>query len=233
MNNVIETVISQYGNSPTILALVQDMNEWIDPSVDIDNFYSMVWDISQAQGFGLDIWGRIVNISRELTIPGIVDYFGFQTDASDSQPFDQAPFWNGITSSTQTYTLTDDAYRTLILTKALANISATTAPALNQLLQNFFSGRGRCYVNDWGHMWMRYTFEFPLTPYEYAAIMQSGAFPRPGGVKMYVFNSDVPVFGFSEAGYSAAPFSNISNINLTATIGGDTATIGGDTATIE
>lgn len=66
MINVEQTIISQYGNSATISTLIQNMNEYIDPRADIDNFYSYIWDVSQAQGFGLDIWGRIVNISREI-----------------------------------------------------------------------------------------------------------------------------------------------------------------------
>ncbi len=67
MENYLSTVISQYGNSPTILALIGSFNAAIDPSVDIDNFYVYVWDIASAQGFGLDIWGRIVGVSR--TVP--------------------------------------------------------------------------------------------------------------------------------------------------------------------
>ena len=67
MNNVLQTVASQYGDSPTILALIESFNAAVDPSEDIDNFYVWVWDVATAQGFGLDIWGRIVGVTR--TIP--------------------------------------------------------------------------------------------------------------------------------------------------------------------
>jgi hypothetical protein len=62
-----QTVISQYANSPTLLALIRNFNSAIDPSLDIDNFYAWIWNVATAQGFGLDIWGRIVGVSR--TIP--------------------------------------------------------------------------------------------------------------------------------------------------------------------
>jgi hypothetical protein len=206
MINVEETIISQYSNSPTILALIQNMNEYIDPGADIDNFYNFVWNVDSAVGFGLDIWGRIVNIGRQLTIPAAPDYFGFAQQEACANPLGQAPFWNSAISATQTYRLSDLAYRRLILAKALANITATTVPALNQLLSNFFLNRGRCYVNDLGNMQMRYTFEFAMTAYEYAIIMESGVFPRPAGVEQLVFIGIVPLFGFSQGGYSAAPF---------------------------
>lgn len=206
MLNVEATIISQYGNSPTILQLVQNMNAYLDPRADFDAFYDFVWNVETAQGFGLDIWGRIVNISRELQIPPDPNFFGFSDALPGSYPFGEQPFWDGVAGATNTYRLADDAYRQLILVKALANISATNAPSLNQLLQNMFADRGRCYVNDMGDMQFRYTFEFDLTPQEYAIVTQSGALPRPAGVNAILFQSALPLFGFSEAGLSAAPF---------------------------
>ena len=201
-----KTIISQYGNSPTILQLVQNMNAYLDPRADFDAFFDYVWNVDTAQGFGLDIWGRIVNISRELQIPPDPNFFGFSDALPGSYPFGEQPFYDGTPGATSTYRLADDAYRQLILVKALANISATNAPSLNQLLQNMFAGRGRCYVNDLGGMQLRYTFEFLLTPYEFAIMTQSGALPRPAGVMTSLFQSALPLFGFSEAGVSAAPF---------------------------
>lgn len=203
MIDVERTIISQYGTSATITALVHNMNEYIDPRADFDAFFDYVWNVETAQGFGLDIWGRIVDVKRELTILPPIDYFGFEEGSGE--PFGQGPFY-GHEVDTMTYKLSDDAYRKLILVKALANISATNARTFNQLLQNMYAGRGRCYVNDMGGMLLRYTFEFRLTQYELAVMMQSGALPRPAGVRAILMATEVPVFGFSEAGASAAPF---------------------------
>lgn len=218
MLNVEKTIVSQYGNSATISQLIQNMNGYLDPRADFDNFFNFVWNVDTAQGFGLDVWGRIVNISRALTIPNAPNYFGFSDALPGSYPFDEQPFYDGTPAATQTYLLGDDAYRQLILVKALANISRTTAPAINQLLQNLFAGRGRCYVNDLGNMSLRYVFEFLLTPYEFAIITQSGAIPRPTGVGAILINTNTPVFGFSEAGTgSAAPFGQAPFIQEGAT----------------
>jgi hypothetical protein len=213
MQNLEQTILAQFANSPTIVQLITNFNQYIDPQADLDAFYSMVWDVDTAQGFGLDYWGKIVGVSRQLTIPGGATYLGFDeaftapTAASGPQPWGQAPFFSGKLD-TATFTLSDDAYRTLILVKALSNISNCTARSLNQLLQNLFAGRGRCYVGDLGNMQMSFVFEFYLQPFELAIMTQSGAIPRPAAVGTYLIQAPVPnVFGFAEAGTaSAAPF---------------------------
>lgn len=208
MINVEQTIISQYGNSATITQLIAGMNEHIDPRADIDLFFDYVWNVETAQGFGLDIWGRIVNISRELTIPADPDYFGFSDALPGSFPFGEQPFYDETAVTTQNYRLSDDAYRSLILVKALANISSTNAPSVNRLLQNLFQERGRVYVNDLGNMQLRYTFEFTLTSYEFAIMTQSHVLPRPAGVNAMILTTEVPVFGFASdsAPFGQAPF---------------------------
>ncbi|MDB5777620.1 MAG: hypothetical protein JWP38_3753 [Herbaspirillum sp.] len=199
MINVEQTIISQYANSPTLVQLIKNMNGYIDPQSDFDNFYSFVWNIQTAQAWGLDILGRIVNVPRQLQIPAVVTSFGFK-EGVGCQPFGQAPFYAGPPGS-NTYLLTDDAYRTLILMKALLNISNSSAPSINQLLNNLFAGRGRCYVADTGQMQLRFVFEFNLAPFEIAILTQSNAVPRPAAVQAQVMQIDIAhTFGFSEGG---------------------------------
>ncbi|MGN8062813.1 DUF2612 domain-containing protein [Ralstonia sp. 22111] len=209
MFNVEQTILSQYANSPTLVQLIQNMDDYIDPSADIDAFYSLIWNVDTAVGIGLDIWGKIVGLEngRKLTIPVAEIHFGFsEAGTASAAPFGQGTFYPGA-ETTQTYLLGDDAFRTLILVKALANICDGSIQSMNQLLQNLFAGRGRCYVNDLGGMRMRYTFEFYLQPWEEAIVTQSGALPRPTGVLASILQVQLPdVFGFAEAGASAAPF---------------------------
>ncbi|CUJ80799.1 DUF2612 domain-containing protein [Achromobacter sp. 2789STDY5608628] len=194
---VARTIISQYANSPTLVQLANNMDDYINPDANFDAFYDFVWNVETAQGFGLDIWGKIVDIGRMLTVPGDVSYLGYE-EAISWQPFNQAPFFTGV-QATQTYRLADDAYRKLILVKALANISDCTSPSLNRLLSNLFAGRGRCYVSDTGNMEFRYVFEFALEPYEIAILTQSGAIPKPAAVLANVLQVDrSTTFGFNE-----------------------------------
>lgn len=204
MDNVEQTILSQYANSPTIVQLIQNMNGYIDPSADIDAFYNFIWNVDTATDKGLDIWGKIVGLEngRILKIPSAEVNFGFTQ--GKGAPFGQGVFRSGA-PATQNYSLSNDAFRQLILVKALANISDGSIPSYNQLLSNLFAGRGRCYVNDLGNMQMRYTFEFYLQPFEIAIITQSGALPRPTGVLATMVQ--IPqgsTFGFRQGG--GAPF---------------------------
>lgn len=206
MDDYKATILSQYANSPTITALIDRFNDWIDPTADIDNFYTVVWNVETAIGFGLDIWGRIVDVPRNLQVVPSDIYLGYSEANSgtatdtDAQPFGQATMWNGPPATT-TFALSDDAYRKLIMVKALANITDCTAANLNALLRFLFDGEGRCYVSDTGQMSIRYVFEFNLSPVELSIMLHSGAVPRPAGVLVQVMQLDVPTtFGFNEAG---------------------------------
>jgi hypothetical protein len=64
--DIAPTVISQYANSPTIQALLNDFSAWLDPAADLNALYDYVWNIDSAQGFGLDIWGRIVGLDGRV-----------------------------------------------------------------------------------------------------------------------------------------------------------------------
>jgi hypothetical protein len=112
------TIISQYGASPTIQAIIESINDCIDPRVNIQNFQNAIWNVDTAFGRGLDIWGKIVGVSRLLRIPSNLNTFGFTNTSipDDWRPFGQGTFSTGNPTS-QTYLLPDDAYRVLILRK--------------------------------------------------------------------------------------------------------------------
>lgn len=206
MINVEQTIISQYANSATIVGLIGGFNECIDPRADIQAFFDFVWNVETAQGFGLDIWGKIVGIGREMPIPADIDYFGFDVVGGEYTPMNEAPMYNGD-PETAIFSLTDDAYRKLILAKALSNISRCTVPAINLLLNKIFPGRGPCYVADTGNMRMHYTFEFFLLPFERVIVDQLGVLPRPAGVELgETLIIVTSFFGFIEMGTYSTPF---------------------------
>lgn len=181
--DVWTTIISQYANGAVLPQLCQNMALYIDPTRDFDAFFDTVWNVITAQGLGLDIWGRIVGVTRviQLAAPG-QSFFGFNESGDPVQRtgFGQGPFFSGQ-ALTNNFTLSDDAFRTLILAKALANICDGSIPAINQILINLFPGQGNCYVIDNGDMTMVYKFDFVLSATQ-SAIIQSGVLPRPSGV---------------------------------------------------
>ena len=81
---------SQYSASKRLLALAAGFQGRLDPHEDIDLFYEIMFDIYTAEGFGLDNWGVILGIGRDIPGPYLGDCFGF--DGSELHPFNQYPF---------------------------------------------------------------------------------------------------------------------------------------------
>ena len=207
-----KTVMKQFSNSATLLALLDDFDQWVDLTQFTSDFLAYVWDISTAQGFGLDIWGRILGQSRYLQVqqtPG--DNFGFNinsTPGTQWQPWSQAPFYGGAAAGTVSFPLQDQYYRQLLLVKAAANIATCDCPSINALMRAMFGNRGRCYVGyDSAHpMHIGYHFEFFPTPVE-KSIIQSGLFPQPAGtIAQFIFETlDYSPFGFAGGNTGANP----------------------------
>ncbi|HWE98812.1 MAG TPA: DUF2612 domain-containing protein [Caulobacteraceae bacterium] len=153
MDNIERTVIQQYGASTALLSLIDNFNEAVDPGEDIDAWYADVWSLATAQGYGLDLWGRIVDVPRILTVSGYGNY-----------------------------SLSDPAYLTLIYAKALSNISDGSIRTFNQILMTLFPGVGDCYVVDNLDMTMSVILPFTPTAVQYAMIALPGLLPRPAGV---------------------------------------------------
>lgn len=151
MLDVWETVASQYGTSPTLTALISSFANAIDPRPNLQAFYSLIWNVDTAQGYGLDVWGRIVGVSRVLNVSS-EDYFGFAEASPGSKSFAEAGasggvFYTGATLTTS-YALSDRAYRKLIFAKAAANISDGSIRSINAILMLLFGDKGRAYVTE-------------------------------------------------------------------------------------
>ena len=190
MQNVTQTFLSQYANAPRMLALVEGWNQMLDPASLIDTWYQKVWNVQTAQGYGLDVWGRIVGVSRVLSLSA-QSYLGFY-EASDltEDAFGQTPWYSGVDATTN-YRLSDDGYRQLILARALANIAGGSIVEINQILMTLFAGQGDAYVRDNGDMSMTYVFRFMPTAVQVSIIQNSGVLPRPAGVSVsYSIQSD-------------------------------------------
>ena len=203
MINLEDTIFSQWANSPILMQIIRNINLYVDPVADLDNFYNQVWNVNTAEGYGLDVWGRIVGVNRNIKIPNPNQkYLGFaESDSVNKAAFNQAPFWNG-SQATTVYALPDDLFRTLIMAKALKNISNGSCQSINQILRLLFASRGRAYVIDRMNMTMILVFEFVLDQFSLNMLVQSDVIPRPAGVGALLLNGYNPLdlFGFNGSG---------------------------------
>lgn len=176
------TVLAQYANSPHMVTLIANFAEAMSQKPNLDDFYDLVWNIQTCQTFGLDVWGRIVVVSRVIPVAD-TKFLGFEEGGTiDYAGFNQAPFYSGQRISSG-FRLSDEAYRQLIISKAASNIWDGTIPALNAILRLLFPLQAP-YVIDDGNMSMTYRFPWVLSPVEASVAISSGVLPRPCGVKV-------------------------------------------------
>jgi hypothetical protein len=154
MKDIEKTIISQYQQSPKLLAIIEAMNEYLDPAGSFYEFYAKVFSIETATDWGLDNIGRIIGLNRTIQL-----------------------------EDGQIYTMADDEeYRYFLKLKAASNITDCSLPSLNILLKKVFADRGSIYVKEKAPMIIKYIFEFELTVRERALLEGSGIIPRPAGV---------------------------------------------------
>ncbi|MDO9914382.1 DUF2612 domain-containing protein [Glaesserella parasuis] len=190
-----KTIISQYANSPIITSLLKNINENLDPRADIEGFYNLIWNLDTARGIGLDIWGKIVGINRNIQVDEKNQFVGSTLATEDLKDF----------AIGTRHLMNDEMYRTMIFLKAMSNTICATAPHINKLVSSLFEKRGRAYFIKNGTMMARYVFDFNLTPVEKAVIISTDLLPRPTGVLVDFYEPDIRnTFGFNEVGM--APF---------------------------
>jgi Protein of unknown function (DUF2612) len=183
--NFWQTVISQYANSPIITQILESLDAALDQTENFDNLYDDIWNVQTAQGYGLDVWGRIVGVTRVVKLPA-APWFGFQEALPGPVSFNESgvtgAFYNG-SPEFNNYVLADSDFLTLILAKAAANISNGSIPAINNILMTLFPNLGNCYVTDGQNMTMTYTFTDTPSQVQLSIAAGSGILPKPVGVQ--------------------------------------------------
>ncbi|MCW6525273.1 DUF2612 domain-containing protein [Yersinia ruckeri] len=198
-----DTVLTQYSASEKLLSIIDTFNQAVNLDEFTDEFINEVWNVNTCGSFGLDVWGKIVNVSRYIKASIDTNSFGF-SEANDGgsypSPFNEEPFYAGV-QETETVRLSDDAYRTLILCKAFSNISIATIKEINKFLSILFKGRGRAFCVDYGDMRMGVICEFYLAPYEVSILENYEVLPIPSAVLITTHQIVPPYFGFSSDAY--------------------------------
>lgn len=134
------TIQSQYSASKHICKLVNAFWESITPEADIELIYNKMINPLTAEGVGLDVWGRIVAIGRNLVaLDEKQTYLGFTTtpdvvnERLDS--FNNAAFYSKVNGL---FRLNDNGYRTYIFIKAMINIGNSSLADLNKMIHVLF-----------------------------------------------------------------------------------------------
>ncbi|MBS3894717.1 DUF2612 domain-containing protein [Serratia marcescens] len=183
-----KTTQVQYSASPGINGIIASFEAAESLDGFTDEFLTHVWDIDTCGTFGLDIWGKIVGVSRTIRVDFEPDYFGFRearnpTTPNYSMPFNQAPFYRGEALS-GVVRLENEPYRRLIKAKAFANITDATIPAINRFLTMLFRDQGKVYCTSGRDMTMSIVFEFVPSLSDVAIVQNPDVMPAPSGVSV-------------------------------------------------
>lgn len=184
-----QTIMSQYANSDNLIKIIDDLSERLECDTFADNFYQFVMSINTAGSWGLDVWGRIVGVSRRTQLPPQDgEFFGFKREF---YPFNSRPMYGGFDSGAS-HELSNAVFRRLILAKAAANIIDATVININAILNILFPDN-HAYILITGHMQLTYVFESVLTPEYRQIVFNTDVLPRPCGVEvLFVENPGPP-----------------------------------------
>ena len=186
------TIIRQYFTSPRMRRILEDFRDNLDPEPLFEMLLDNWIDPRTATGWGLDIWGRIVGVSRYLSVSG--DKFIGYEEAGDltTDTYGYAIWYNGFDNSGTTLYLADDLFRQLIYAKAWSNNSDCSIRSLNGCLQMLFSNSGQAYAQDNHDGSITIVLGFIPTPAQTAIITQTSVLPIRAGVSYtYKIASDV------------------------------------------
>ena len=197
--DIAETVQSQYATSKRMRAVIDAFWQAINPKSDIDLLYKKLVNPRTAEGYGLDVWGRIVAIGRSyLAVDDDTPYFGFDPPEGVKNErlnsFGNAPFYKTIYGKVE---LADPMFRTYVFLKALINISNSSLASLNQAVKLLFPDADIQILHT-GTMVLRVLILSPLSESDKAALDNLPWLPAGVGLEMYQIIT--PTFGFAGTG---------------------------------
>lgn len=196
--NIDAVIQSQYGDSPHIKGVIRGYYDYISPQKDIDIIYDKMINIYTAEGYGLDVWGRIVGISREyVAVDEQYDYLGFDNKPYNMdriETFNNAPFYKVVNGKIK---LEDNAYRTYILIKALINISNVSLNNLNYIFSQLFRDTDIKVLHS-NTMTLRLLVIGAMSQAQIGAIKNIEWLPA--GVGLQFYHIITPTFGFRGSG---------------------------------
>ena len=197
--DIAETVQSQYATSKRMRAVIDAFWQAINPKSDIDLLYRKLVNPRTAEGYGLDVWGRIVAIGRSyLAVDDDTPYFGFDPPEGVKNDrlgtFNVTPFYKKILGKVE---LADTMYRTYVFLKALINISNSSLAGLNHMVKLLFPDADIQILHT-GTMVLRVLILSPLSESDKAALDNLPWLPAGVGLEMYQVIT--PTFGFAGTG---------------------------------
>lgn len=122
------------------------------------DFYDQIFNVKTCNSDGLNIWGQILNTTRNYSLPTVSKTFGFNVNPNNTtdyaQNFNHGTFYSGATYSI----LPDGEYRCLLMLRAQTFISNMSILSITKILNDFFIN-----LQQYGNPAINYKFVVSVT----------------------------------------------------------------------
>lgn len=191
----------QFSTAPKINQLMDNLLPLL--TIDVEAFRHDYFDIDTCLTNGLDNWGRILELSRVISISIATNgVFGFGIQADYPIPEDGYPqnlnngfFYNSAYEDTPTqYTMSDYEYRIALKFRYAALTTNLSMKAINTIMNNLLTGLDssyKCIVIQTGIMELTYKFNFILTNWQRALFNNRSILPVPAGVTAFLLDGQM------------------------------------------
>jgi len=185
-------VLWRYDSAQKLIALMQAKQAWyLRNCSDFWNYVATsIFDLSQADEFGLQVWARILQVPLQVVVPPSTAVpFGFGTHNENYEHGD-------FSSQSNITRLTIYQQRLVLQLRYFRLTTRPSIPEINRILAYLFKDLGSVYAIDNYNMQMTYVFTFTPDPQLLYVMQNFDVLPRPSGVQINFYNSLRDVFGF-------------------------------------
>lgn len=169
------SIQDQYKNT-NIETLINGLVELYDKLITkpITDFYNNIYNLDNAQGIGLDLWGE------RLNFPRTIKYIDEETEVESS------------------VTLQDDEYRLVLKVLTLKLYTQMSVPGINKTLKELFTYyNAHAYTTDEQDMtYVNYIFLWEIPEYLKQAFSNYDLLPHPLAVGTRYREANYKIFGF-------------------------------------
>lgn len=204
-----DLITSEHNQQPKFMDMVRSV---LKPFADIQALlasFPILYDLDVATGSQLDVIGKWVGVSRQLTLPISGVYFSFDTAGVG---FDEGTWFGPFNPDTGIVFLPDDAYRTLLRARIANNQWDGSIDGAYQAWDVLFAGTDfQILIQDYGDMHMAFAFLGQVPDALTLALITGGYLNlKPAGVKVDAYFTptvpNAPYFGFDAQNDSIAGF---------------------------
>lgn len=180
---------------------VNKLFDELTPLLTIDplEFWRDYFDIDTCKTEGLNNWGRILDLSRVVSISVATNgVFGFgegnyPIDEDEyPQNFNNGFFYNSDYEVTPIqYTLSDYEFRIALKFRYAALTTNLSLQSINRIMNNLLiqlDANYKCVVTQTAVMQLTYKFNFKLTPWQKTLFNNRNILPVPAGVTAIIFD---------------------------------------------